>query len=60
MMGMVISVVLGILIFGYAAWSIGRFIVKSRRGRCAACSIKNVCSQSDCCAAGDRPVSRKF
>lgn len=59
MVGTIISVILGILIFGYAVWSIACFIKKSRQGRCAACSLKNACGQSDCCAERDNRTSRE-
>ncbi|MFC7394475.1 FeoB-associated Cys-rich membrane protein [Scopulibacillus cellulosilyticus] len=44
---MVISIIIGVVIFGYAVWTITRFIKKSRQGQCAACSMKKSC-QSGC------------
>lgn len=52
MAGIIISVILGVLIFSYAIWTIQNFIKKSRQGRCAACSLKKTCSKSDFTDAG--------
>lgn len=41
---MIVSLLIGLLIFAYAAWMIVRFIKKSRQGRCAACAIKDSCN----------------
>ncbi len=41
---MIASIVLGIAIFGYAAWALVKFINKSKKGKCAACDIKESCS----------------
>jgi hypothetical protein len=56
-MGMVISIFLGILIFGYAGWMMIRFIRTSRKGKCATCAIKEACAQKDChCGEKKTPV----
>ncbi|TGA96177.1 FeoB-associated Cys-rich membrane protein [Sporolactobacillus shoreae] len=47
-MGIIVSTVLGLLIFGYAAWMMVKFFQTSRKGKCAACAIKESCGQSDC------------
>ncbi|WCK55710.1 FeoB-associated Cys-rich membrane protein [Aneurinibacillus sp. Ricciae_BoGa-3] len=44
---MVFNILIGILIFGYAGWTLFRFVNKSKEGKCAGCSIKNSC-QSGC------------
>lgn len=54
MVGILISVILGILIFGYAAWSICNFVKKSRQGKCAACSLKKTCGNSDCSSTSNQ------
>lgn len=44
---MIINVLIGGLIFGYAGWTLLRFIRKSsKEGKCAGCSIKNSCKSS--------------
>lgn len=47
-MGAAISILLGIVIFGYAGWMMFRFIQTSRKGKCATCAIKETCGLSDC------------
>ncbi|WP_196220239.1 FeoB-associated Cys-rich membrane protein [Terrilactibacillus tamarindi] len=42
---MLFSYIFGILIFGYAAWTISRFIKKSKQGRCATCALQKACEQ---------------
>ncbi|TVX99002.1 FeoB-associated Cys-rich membrane protein [Paenibacillus cremeus] len=44
---MVFNLIAGVLIFGYAAWSIIRYVRKTRQGKCAACSLSESC-QSAC------------
>lgn len=45
---MFISIFLGVMIFGYAAWHLYRFWKKSREeGPCGTCSLKDSC-QSGC------------
>jgi hypothetical protein len=41
---MIASVVIGAAIFGYAGWAFTRFINKSKKGKCAACSLNKSCS----------------
>jgi hypothetical protein len=40
---MIINIVLGAAIFGYAGWALVRHINKSKEGKCAACSVKSSC-----------------
>jgi len=44
---MIASIVIGAAIFGYAGWALTRFIKKSKKGKCAACSLNESCS-SEC------------
>ncbi|MCR8642477.1 FeoB-associated Cys-rich membrane protein [Paenibacillus sp. N1-5-1-14] len=44
---MAASIILGTVIFGYAAWTLVRFYKKSKQGKCAGCSIAKTC-QSSC------------
>ncbi|MDR4945824.1 FeoB-associated Cys-rich membrane protein [Neobacillus cucumis] len=41
---MIASIVIGVAIFGYAAWALVKFINRSKKGKCAACDLKNSCS----------------
>ncbi|MBP1932107.1 FeoB-associated Cys-rich membrane protein [Ammoniphilus resinae] len=43
---MLINILLGVLIFGYAGWTLYRFVRKSKEGKCAGCSIKNSCKSA--------------
>ncbi|HAQ06849.1 MAG TPA: FeoB-associated Cys-rich membrane protein [Bacillus bacterium] len=49
---MLINLLIGGVIFGYAGWAFYRFIMKSKEGKCAACSIQNSCS-SNCSVPDD-------
>jgi radical SAM protein with 4Fe4S-binding SPASM domain len=46
---MIINILLGAVIFGYAGWALIRHINKSKEGKCAACSVKSSCT-SNCMA----------
>jgi len=41
---MIASILIGAAIFGYATWSLVRFINKSKKGKCGACDLKDSCS----------------
>lgn len=41
---MIASIVIGVAIFGYAAWALIRFINRSKQGKCAACELNKSCS----------------
>lgn len=45
---MIFSIVLGVAIFGYAGYSLVKFVNKSKKGKCAACSLNEKCSSSAC------------
>ena len=38
---MIANIVIGAAIFGYATWALVKFINKSKKGKCAACDLKN-------------------
>ncbi|MGA9288598.1 MAG: FeoB-associated Cys-rich membrane protein [Anaerobacillus sp.] len=44
---MIWSILLGLLIFGYATWMVISFFRKSREGKCGTCALKKSC-QSGC------------
>jgi hypothetical protein len=49
---MVVNLIIGATIFGYAGWSLVRFINRAKQGKCAGCHIENSCtSKQDCTTA---------
>ncbi|WP_075981554.1 FeoB-associated Cys-rich membrane protein [Bacillus massilinigeriensis] len=41
---MIVNIVIGMAVFGYAGWALIRFINRSKEGKCAGCAVKNSCS----------------
>ncbi|WP_102710314.1 FeoB-associated Cys-rich membrane protein [Paenibacillus castaneae] len=41
---MLVSIILGTLIFGYAVFTLYRFVNRSKMGKCAGCSLSETCS----------------
>lgn len=41
---MVVNLFIGTVIFGYAIWTIVRLVKRSKKGKCAACELKNSCN----------------
>jgi radical SAM protein with 4Fe4S-binding SPASM domain len=44
---MILSIILGVLIFGYGAYMFYKFIQKSRQGKCGTCALNKSC-ESGC------------
>lgn len=44
---MIANIIIGLLIFGYAGWTIYRHIQKSKEGKCGTCELKSNCKS--CC-----------
>ncbi|WP_186578914.1 FeoB-associated Cys-rich membrane protein [Aquibacillus kalidii] len=40
---MLVNLLIGISIFGYAAWTLFSFIKRSKRGKCATCELNKSC-----------------
>ncbi|MED3661535.1 FeoB-associated Cys-rich membrane protein [Ureibacillus sp. FSL K6-8385] len=40
---MIVSIILGVIIFGYAFWALYSSIKKSKKGVCASCEIAESC-----------------
>ncbi|AZB41057.1 FeoB-associated Cys-rich membrane protein [Bacillus sp. FJAT-42376] len=40
---MIASIILGLLIFGYATWMVVSFFKKSRQGKCGTCALNKSC-----------------
>ncbi|MED2972106.1 FeoB-associated Cys-rich membrane protein [Fictibacillus sp. B-59209] len=53
---MLLNILLGLLIFGYAGFTIFRFVKKSKQGKCATCALKKGC-QSACSDMMDDKVA---
>jgi hypothetical protein len=45
---MVASIIIGVVIFAYAGWSLYKFIKRSKAGKCASCNENEGCSSPDC------------
>ncbi|MFB7642608.1 FeoB-associated Cys-rich membrane protein [Peribacillus butanolivorans] len=43
---MLVSFILGALIFGYAVFTLYRFVKRSKMGKCAGCSISDKCASA--------------
>ncbi|PLT31139.1 FeoB-associated Cys-rich membrane protein [Peribacillus deserti] len=51
---MIINLLIGAIIFGYAGFTLYKHVVKSRQGKCAACSLSKNC-KSACSAVQGEP-----
>lgn len=47
---MVVNIILGAVIFGYAGYALIRHIQKSKQGKCAACAVKDACKDTSTCS----------
>ncbi|MFE8696242.1 FeoB-associated Cys-rich membrane protein [Cytobacillus sp. FJAT-53684] len=54
---MLFNLLIGGLIFGYASWSLFKFIKKSKQGKCAGCSQRNSCT-SACDPISERTLDK--
>ncbi|MEH7086880.1 FeoB-associated Cys-rich membrane protein [Neobacillus drentensis] len=43
------------VIFGYAAWTLYRLFINSKKGACSACSQNKSCSMSSCHTSSSLP-----
>ncbi|MBO9130333.1 FeoB-associated Cys-rich membrane protein [Bacillus sp. 165] len=41
-----VNILIGALIFSYAGYSLVKFVKKSKKGKCAACSLNTSCAGS--------------
>lgn len=49
------NILLGLLIFGYAVWTIVKFIKRSSKGKCAACDLQDACAK---CVIKEEKIKR--
>ncbi|MBS4201047.1 FeoB-associated Cys-rich membrane protein [Bacillus sp. FJAT-49732] len=55
---MFISILLGALIFGYAIFTVYRFVKRSKMGKCAGCELsKNCAGACSTNSMNDKPIS---
>ncbi|MEH7451046.1 FeoB-associated Cys-rich membrane protein [Gottfriedia acidiceleris] len=43
---MIVNIIIGALIFGYAGWTLLRYVKKTKKGKCGSCSIAKTCSSN--------------
>ncbi|MFC5605154.1 FeoB-associated Cys-rich membrane protein [Sporosarcina koreensis] len=54
---MIFSIIAGVLIFGYAGFTLYRFVKRSKMGKCAGCALSKNCSSA--CSSSTPPVPLK-
>ncbi|MFS0783016.1 FeoB-associated Cys-rich membrane protein [Bacillus sp. 1P06AnD] len=47
-MSLLINIIVGLVIFGYAAFALWRSIKKQKGGKCAGCALNKSCSTKSC------------
>ncbi|HDX9576893.1 TPA: FeoB-associated Cys-rich membrane protein [Bacillus pseudomycoides] len=45
---MIVNIVIGAVIFGYAGYTLMNFVKRSKKGKCAACSLNKSCKSKIC------------
>ncbi|HHT7086269.1 FeoB-associated Cys-rich membrane protein [Bacillus anthracis] len=45
---MMVNIIIGAIIFGYAAYTLVHFVKRSKKGKCAACSLNKSCQSNTC------------
>ncbi|UNK18348.1 FeoB-associated Cys-rich membrane protein [Paenibacillus sp. N3/727] len=43
---MLASILIGVLIFGYAGWTLLSYVKKTKKGKCAGCSMAKTCASA--------------
>lgn len=44
MIGILINIIIGGLVFGYAGFAMYRFVKRSKQGKCASCALNKSCA----------------
>ncbi|WP_081413404.1 FeoB-associated Cys-rich membrane protein [Aneurinibacillus terranovensis] len=57
---MVFNILFGVLIFGYAGWTLVRFVKRSKEGKCAGCSLKKSCQAACETASAQVDLSTRY
>ena len=55
---MLASILIGALIFGYAGWTLFSYVRKTKKGKCAGCSMAKTCSSACSDVTGPTPGGR--
>ncbi|AFU15515.1 Uncharacterized protein BC141101_04227 [Bacillus toyonensis] len=55
---MMVNIIIGAIIFGYAAYTLVNFVKRSKKGKCAACSLNKSC-QSQTCSPDMEQIAHK-
>ena len=55
---MMVNILIGAIIFGYAAYTLVNFVKRSKKGKCAACSLNKSC-QSQTCSPDMEKIEKK-
>ncbi|PEY42582.1 FeoB-associated Cys-rich membrane protein [Bacillus cereus] len=45
---MMVNIIIGAVIFGYAGYTLFNFVKRSKKGKCAACSLNRSCPSKSC------------
>ncbi|MDP9724978.1 hypothetical protein J2W44_004068 [Priestia aryabhattai] len=53
---MIINILIGVLIFGYALYHMTKFFRKSTQGKCASCAQQSSCTTDDCGIDWDKTI----
>ncbi|MGH0943565.1 FeoB-associated Cys-rich membrane protein [Bacillus mycoides] len=51
---MMVNIIIGAIIFGYAAYTLVNFVKRSKKGKCAACSLSKSCQSQTCSSDMER------
>ncbi|EOO31056.1 hypothetical protein ICM_04092 [Bacillus cereus BAG1X2-3] len=56
---MMVNIIIGAIIFGYAAYTLVNFVKRSKKGKCAACSLNKSCQSQTCSPDMERIAHNK-
>ncbi|MGF9963697.1 FeoB-associated Cys-rich membrane protein [Bacillus rhizoplanae] len=45
---MIVNILIGAVVFGYAGYTLINFVKRSKKGKCAACSLNKSCESNVC------------
>ena len=55
---MIVNIVIGAVIFGYAGYTLFNFVKRSKKGKCAACSMNKSCQSNSCSPDMEQAVNK--
>nr|WP_138493338.1 FeoB-associated Cys-rich membrane protein [Paenibacillus pinistramenti] len=56
---MLLNILIGVLIFGYAGWTLFRFVKKSKEGKCSTCEMNKSCTTACSSKGSPFPLSQE-